>query len=336
MSRIGIGVVGLGFIGRRHALNAAHLQRDGAPCELVAVCSPSVRTIENLRCSGGTGNLAPDEGDASPNDCMPELEPTFGELLANEAVDLVVIATPTPHHVTMSIAALQAGKHVLVEKPVALHASDVERLRDAASIHASLHCMPAHVMRFWPGWTDMARWIRDEAHGSVRSATFQRLGARPTWNDAFYADIERSGGALVDLHVHDVDFLLHCFGTPASVHATGNELHVTGSFTFDSGPSHVTAEAAWDRQPGAGFRMRCTVEFERAGAEYDSASDPPLTLYEGDEATPVASSRGDGFRAELEALIHAITDGSPCPVTLDDALRAARVIDEERGTLHRS
>jgi len=125
-------------------------------------------------------------------------------LLADEAVDLVSICTHTDTHVDLAIAALRAGKHVLVEKPVALRAADARRLVDVAA-GANTLCMPAMCVRFWPEWAWLKQRIDDQAYGPVRSAVFQRLGGTPPWAQEFYGDVARSGGALVDLHVHDAD-----------------------------------------------------------------------------------------------------------------------------------
>ncbi len=334
MRPLGVGVVGLGFMGRQHALNTVHLARRGASCRLAAICSTGVRTSDDLLRSASAGNI----GDASrawPADVMPRIAPTIEDLLRDRDVDLVVVCTPTPSHVEIAIAALEASKHVLVEKPVALSAAAIEPLRRCSAARPRQHCMPAHVMRFWPGWTEVGAWIRERRFGGLRALTLRRLASAPAWNPSFYGDLAQSGGALVDLHVHDVDCLLDWLGTPRRVDAVGDALHVTGGYKFELGPAHVTAEAAWDLQPGAGFRMQCLAVFESATAEYDSDRDPPLRLVEGTEIRTIESSRGDGYERELAALLSAIAEDGPTPVTIEDAVRAARVIDQERDILHR-
>ncbi len=256
-------------------------------------------------------------------------------MLRDDDVGLVVVATPTPLHIEMAIRALEAGKHVFVEKPLALTEREIKPLAECAERYPEQRCMPAHVIRFWPGWIDLVERVRDRRHGRVQSATFRRLGSMPGWNHEFYGNTSQSGGALVDLHLHDVDFILHCFGEPSSVHAVGNLMHVTGSYTFKDGPDHVAAEAAWDQQPGAGFRMSFIINFERATMVFDSSERTPLRIIEGERVTTVESSVSDGYEPELHALIKSIVEPTPCPVTINDALRAARVIDRERDILLR-
>jgi len=152
---VGVAVLGLGFMGRTHigayrAANAA-----GHENELVAVCDSDRDRRRGL--PGGAGNF--EKGEKldlmfDPTTVLAYADPA--ELFADSGVQLVSICTHTDSHVDLAIQALEAGKHVLVEKPVALHSADVERLADAAEASSTL-CMPAHCMRFWPAW----RWLRD-------------------------------------------------------------------------------------------------------------------------------------------------------------------------------
>lgn len=329
MTHVGIGVVGLGFMGRRHAINAALLDRIGVPCSIEAVYSEGVRSPEDLAAPAATGNIAESSG-VSLADVAPRVAPSYEALLADPRVGLVIVCTPTPTHVALSVEALRAGKHVLVEKPVALSEQAMRPLIECAATMPGLVCMPAHVMRFWPGWVDLAGWVDDGRFGRVLSASFQRLGSVPAWNPGFYGDEAESGGALVDLHLHDVDFILRCFGEPDRVAACGGINHVTGVYTYDDGPGHVTAEAGWDQQRGAGFTMRFVVNFERATVDFDLSRLEPLRVVEGDKVTEHPGLVGDGYAGELRAVVEAIAEGRPGPVGLDDAARAARVIDRER------
>lgn len=328
MSDVGIGVVGLGFMGRTHAANAIELGSVEGVCRLAAVCSPGIHTIEDLGAKDVAGNI--DTLDQWPEIATPRVARTYGDLLSGDDVDLVIICTPTPLHVGMAIEALEAGKHVLVEKPVALSEREIAPLIEASERRPDRHCMPAHVMRFWPGWTDLAQMILDRHYGGVRSAVFQRLGSTPTWGRGFYDDHARSGGALVDLHIHDVDFIIHCFGVPRDVHAFGDSSHVTASYTFEGAIPHVTAEASWNRHPDAGFLMRFAVEFENATVEFDSTAKRPLRISDGTAPASQSRAHGDGYASQLRAVVDAIRDNEPTPVGIECAVEAARVIDRER------
>ncbi len=327
---IGIGVLGLGFMGQTHLKAYRSAAAAGFANHVVAVADK---------------DPARRKGDFSGGNFLKESDgPIFdpartrgyedaSDLLADPGVDLVSICTHTDTHVDLAIAALDAGKHVLLEKPVAVASRDVERLIERARKSDRL-VMPAMCMRFWPAWEWLKQRIDDDAFGRVRSATFRRLGTRPAWGGGFYADLGRSGGALIDLHIHDADFVLHLFGAPDAVDAAGDLEHVTAAYRFKRGPKHVVAEGGWDHTPGFPFRMRYTVVFEQATADFDIGRDPQLLLCRDGAAKAVELPATDGYDGEVRHLLRAITTGSTeLRATLDDALLLARLLERERQAL---
>ena len=301
---IGVGVIGLGFMGRTHVGAYRAAAAAGHANRLVAVCD---RDPERFR--GGSferGNIEAD-GDAEPL-FDPEETQVYGdpaELLANDGVELVSICTHTDTHVELALQALEAGKHVLVEKPVAMDPEQAQRLADAAR-QATTLCMPAMCMRFWPGWRWLGEAVHDGRFGRVRSAVFRRLASHPAWSPEFYADPNRSGGALFDLHVHDADLVRWLFGPPAAVSSTGSVDHLTTAYHYGAGgPAHVTAEGGWDHTEGFPFHMGYTVVFDGATADFRFEREPPLVLVRGGKAQPVELPAGTGYDGEIRHLLAA-------------------------------
>lgn len=338
---IGVGVIGLGFMGQTHVRAYQNAAAEGFGCRLVAVCDADTdRRAGRVAATGNIAALAEPKQLFDPR--VVHGYSTPGELLADPAVLLVSICTYTESHVELALAALAAGKHVLVEKPVSLRSAEVRRLAQAANRardDRGLLCMPAMCMRFWPGWDWLRERVVDGSLGRVRSATFTRMGSGPAWASGFYRDTARSGGALFDLHIHDTDFVYWCFGRPRSVCSTGDQLHVSTLYRYeDAGsPVHVVAEGAWDLAPGAGFRMRFVVNFERATAEFDLARaplSPALVLHtaEGTSAVePTVPGIATGYDGEVRHLLSAITSGSrELGATLDDAAAVATVLEAEQ------
>lgn len=327
---IGVGIIGYGFMGRTHARAYQSAQRDGYVCRLLAIADNTLQSLKDA--DDSSGNLEPD---AHPVDFSGvELHRDVGQLLDDPAIKVVSVCTHTDTHVDFAIKALQAGKHVLVEKPIAIDPTDVELLTKEAARHDQI-CMPAMCMRYWPAWVKLHEMIRSGTYGAVRSAEFHRLGSRPGWAEAFYADEARSGGALYDLHIHDTDFIVHCFGLPRSVTTSGDGLHLSTIYHFDEGPVHVLAQGAWDHQASVGFRMRCTIVCERATLDFDISREEQLVVHQGDESTPVHVGTLSGYDGEVRALLDAIS-GKPNRVLADmtNALQVARVIHHERQSLH--
>ncbi len=333
---IGVGVIGLGFMGRTHLRAYEAAAAAGFACRVVALCD-----AEPVRVADAEAGLADGAG--------VRVHPSAQALLSDPAVGVVSVCTHTETHATLALAALAAGKHALIEKPIGLRAANVRPVAEAAASGETIS-MPAMCVRYWPGWDWLAARVRDGSLGAVRSAVFQRLGARPAWGGGFYDDEGRSGGALIDFHIHDADFIRAVFGPPAAVSCAGSPEHVTTLYRFARGPAHVTAEAGWTLAPGAPFRMRYLVSFERATAEFEIGREPALRVYAeaGAPARDIALPPITGYDGQVRALLGEILrrhGGTPpergpdTPRTLPtmgEALEVAAMLDAERESLERA
>ncbi len=340
-----VGVIGLGFMGTTHLRAYASAAAAGFPCRVAAVCDPDPqRRAGRIKVQGNLG------GAAGERLFDPRAVVGFEharDLIASDAVDAVSICTHTDTHVDLAIAAIRAGKHVLVEKPVALRSADVARLdrevqRNAKSATARgtppLIVMPAMCMRFWPGWDTLAHAISGRTYGRLRSLTLTRIGSGPAWSAAFYRDVSRSGGALADLHIHDVDFLCWTLGVPSRVASGGTMEHLTTTYAFEAaGPSrgveHVAAEGAWDLQPGAGFRCRYLACFEEATLESELVPKPRLLLHRGSSTREIRLAPITGYDGEVRHFIDAIRGRATPRATIGEALDVARVLEAEGRSL---
>jgi predicted dehydrogenase len=305
-------------MGRTHAAGYLAAQRRGLPVELRGV----VGTLDGWE-SGQPG------GTAGSVTCSPTAE----ALLARGDIDAVSICTYTDSHVELALMALARGKHVLVEKPVSLRSSEVARLAEAAR-KSGLICMPAMCMRFWPGWP----WLRDMVLGgelgAVRKAEFTRTSACPTWGTGFYLDERRSGGALFDLHIHDVDFIRWCFGTPATVSSTGTTHDLTTRYAFVHSSTEVSARGAWLPDPAAPFSMRYEVQFRDGVVRFDLATSPTLRIIRQDGIEAVALPDEDAYHAEVRHFLERIgghTEQQIAP--LEDAVAVTKILESEAQSL---
>lgn len=329
---IGVGIIGMGFMGRTHLAAYRAAAADGFNCRVHMVCDGDPDRWKGS--DGAAGNIA---GAARATIADARVVVDAQDVFDDPAVHLVSICTYTETHVDLAVRALQAGKHVLVEKPVSLEADRAEELRRVAIASGRL-CMPAMCMRFWPGWDWLRDRIADCRFGSLHSLTLTRTGSRPAWADSFYRDQSRSGGALTDLHIHDVDFILWCFGMPHRVSAAGSINHLTTSYHFMTGsaPLHVAAEGGWSLAPAAGFRMRYVAAFEHATADFDLSREPRLVLHESDCSSPVPLANMTGYDGEIRHLLGAVAAGSQqLRATLDDAVMVLHLLNAERASLER-
>lgn len=331
---LGVAVVGLGFMGRTHLAAWRRAAVDGYPVRVAAVHDRSGNRLDEA----GTGNLDTGAEEAELAERAgppPEFESDIEALLARDDVQVVSLCTPTHTHVDLAIEVLESGRDLLIEKPVAIRTADIRRLRDAADAAGRL-VMPAMCMRFWPGWTELRKMVADRRHGAVRACSFVRGGSPPDWNPAFYDDHARSGGALFDLHVHDVDVIVACFGAPAAVTATGDRMHHTTIYHFEGpdAPAEVTAAGTWALPPSAGFRMRYLATFERAAAEFDLSAESPLVIHGADGSAAVEIASGAGYDGEIRHLAEVLLrrrageDVRP-DATLADAEVVTRILEAE-------
>ncbi len=327
-----IGIIGMGFMGRTHYLT--YQKVPGVAVVAIADADPR-RAAGDL--SGGWGNVNTGEISQLP---MDRIRGTthVAELLAMTDVDAVDICLPTPTHAGLVPQALAAGKHVLCEKPLARTSADARAIADAAARHPHLVFMPAMCMRFWPEWEWLKAAATDGRYGRVRSATFRRVGSIPA---GWFRDGALSGGALLDLHIHDTDFVYHLFGRPAGVFSrgyvgpSGEVDHVATQYLYDGehAPALVTAEGSWTQAEGFGFSMRYTVNFERATADFDLArTAAPLMVAADGKNQPVAPpTKGDGYVGEMTYFADCVrAKRQPRRVTADDAVVGLQIAEAER------
>lgn len=324
-----VGVIGLGFMGVTHL--KAYQQVPSA--RLVAICD-AVRLPADGNLASVAGNLA------STSDLKLDMSVVNGyreyeALLANPEVDLVDICLPTPLHAPVAIAALKAGKHVICEKPLARTSATCREIVTAAR-NAKGFFMPAMCLRFWPEWAFAQKAIRDQTYGRVLAARFRRISAPPAWSQGSYFKGDESGGALLDLHIHDTDFVQFCFGRPLSVYSTGLTRfsgavdHVVTQYKV-TGDAVVSAEGTWIMTPGAPFNMAYTINCERATIDYDLArGNEALKVYEEGRETNVRLKAGDGYVGELSHMVESIEkQQAPSIVTGQDGLVSVEICEAE-------
>ena len=322
-----VGVAGLGLMGGVHirALRAA------GP-ELVCVADPKPERCDGVALT--PGNLDATRGDDRLFD--PGVVRDFAdahEMIARETLDLVVICTPTDTHVALAREAMRRGMHVLLEKPVATTGAEVAGLVEIERA-TGRRVIPAMCMRYWPGWAWLRERVRDGAFGELRGLRCTRLGSRPEWSPDFYTNPARTGGAIFDLHVHDVDFIWWCLGMPREVTSTGDRDHVTTVYRYGDGRMEVTAEGGWRADPARGFEMRYAAEFEGAAVEFELGRDPGVLLTRGEATTPIALPLESAYDAQMKRAVECVRawklgGAAPPHPTLDEAQRVTRMVEAE-------
>jgi predicted dehydrogenase len=330
----GVGIIGLGFMAAIHL--KAYRQIPAA--RMVAICNPSGRHLDGdfSEVSGNVGSKEAIHLDMS----RVKAYRNVADFLADPAIQLVDICAPTLAHPELAVAALQAGKHVICEKPLA-RTSGLARSVAEAAAQSKTFLMPAMCMRFWPEWAWVKDAIDQKTYGKAVAARFARVAEPPGWGHAHFLDGKKSGGALLDLHIHDTDFVQFCFGRPQSVYSTGYTKfsgaidHVVTQYRVASG-AVVHAEGSWAMTRGFGFNMSYRVNFENATVDYDlSRGADALKVFEAGQAPrTIACAGGDGYLGELQHMIDAIESGQPpSTVTVADGVSAVEICEAEEKSI---
>jgi len=291
MQPVNLAIVGLGFMGATHARAAKKLSN----VRLAAVVeSNEKKRSGDLRDVGGNLGARGELMDFSQVRQYERIE----DALADPGVDAVDICLPTDLHAPLAIQALRAGKHVLVEKPMAMtEAAAEEVLREAEKCGRIL--MTGHVLRFFPAYVEAARAVKAGELGPIQMCWFRRHCAKPSWG-GWLTDPARSGGGIFDLLIHDVDCSIWMFGEPHSISAAKSAGLVAATFRYQAGGPVVVVEGGWHAQGPYPFSMSFTIVGEQGTLEFSSAK-CPLTLSRAGAASPevVTLPEYDGFEQEV-------------------------------------
>jgi predicted dehydrogenase len=266
-----------------------------------------------------------------------DIERAYGSyeaLLADPDVEAVYISLPNTMHCEWSIRAVEAGKHVLCEKPLSRHPEEVEEAFDAAE-RAGRLLSEAFMYRHNPQTARLAELVRDGAVGELRliRSTFS-YSLYDAENIRLRTDVE--GGSLMDVGCYCVSGSRLLAGEPESVFGqayvgpSGTDWVFTGAMRF---PGDVLA------QFDCGTALPERDELEAIGSEGSLFLDDPwhcrkpvIELRRGDEVERIALDPVDSYRLELENLSDAIRGQAPLLLGREDAVAQARTLE----ALHRS
>lgn len=310
MHELRVGIAGAGFVAAPH-LNAYAAQPG---VRVVGVADAVLHKAQRLAA----------EVDALA--CV-----SFDELLDLD-LDIVSICTPPATHAALSIQALEAGLHVLCEKPIARSLDDGRRIVDAARSAPGI-LMVGQVSRYEPDHRAAKQAIDDGLLGQVRMMSHSMTTSLPGWSEGgWFADFEQSGGPLVDLGVHSFDFLSWCAGSePVRVHAIGADTAI-GPATYMlttvryANGAMALVESSWAHPLSHGFKLATELVGTqgRLAWDYDSISGGIVTLADGTtrRLDPLSDQ---GFRSEIAGFLAAVRSGAPSPVPAEQALTALRI-----------
>ena len=304
-----VGVVGAGLIAGCHVRAYARV----ADVAVVAIADPHVSKAEQLAATVGA-----------------QARSDLDDVLALDP-DVISVCTPPACHADLTVRALEAGRHVLCEKPVALSLADAERIQRAAEASDRV-VMIGHVSRYEPDHRAAKELVEAGHVGEVAMMVHSMTASFPGWSEGgWLARPEESGGPLLDLSVHSFDYLAWVIGSEAvRVHAVAADSPV-GPATYGVATVRYAngalgqVEASWAHPVARGFKavVEITGTDGRIGWSYDSINGGAIYLADGG-VTWLDPLGERGYTREISAFVEAVRAGGPSPVPVADGVAATR------------
>lgn len=312
-----VAVIGSGGMGRVHATAYANM----AGVELVGVCDIEFGLAEELAQRTNTRAFA-----------------SFEALIDAVDPDVVSLTLPSHLHKEYALKAAELGKHVISEKPISLTLEDAQAVIESCNKNG-VRLFVGHVVRFFPEYVQMKKTVEAGKLGRVGVAHFKRIGSHPGDVRPWFKEEDKSGGVIVDLMVHDIDFALWTFGEVKSVycmkHTSGSLDYALATLIFQNG-AVANLEAYWG-YPGP-FRTAAEIAGTNGVVRSDSATSKSLQIRKSSAGTeggrfveiPQSPSYQDPYSIELNHFIACIRDNVESIVTAQDAYKALAIANAAR------
>lgn len=317
---IRVGIAGMGFMGWIHWL--AYQRLPGM----------QVTAIWELDEKKRNGDWTSIQGNFGPPGEVVDLTgvatyESLDDMLAGDQVDLVDICLPPALHHDVAIRCLNAGKHVVSEKPMSLWTDKCDEMVAAAQANQK-QLMVAHVLPFFPEYACARQIIAEGTYGKLLGGRFMRIISDPQWLTGFY-DPDKIGGPMLDLHVHDAHLIRLLFGRPTEVTTRGRAHQGVAKYwnsmlSFEDPDVSVSVTSGVIDQQGRSFTHGFEIHLERATLHFELAviegkvEAMPLKVITADQGVirpqlPVGDDVA-GFEAELLEVQQAIETGVPSEI----------------------
>ncbi|NOU98250.1 gfo/Idh/MocA family oxidoreductase [Paenibacillus sp. LMG 31456] len=305
-----IGLIGAGTMGNTHSRS----YRQIAGARIVAVCDIDGEKANQLASAWGATIFT-----------------SMEDMLKSEQFDAVDICLPTDLHRQAVELAASYGKHVFCEKPIALTVEDSEAMIEACK-KAGVTLMVGHVVRFFPEYRAAREQLLSGRLGDPAVVRTIRSGAFPSWS-GWFKDDSRSGGPLLDLAIHDFDYLRWCFGPVRRVFSRtlttkreGME-HTLTLLRFESGVmAHV--EASWAYPQGAPFQTSLEITGTKGLALFEKDKSNSIVKFGGplnQQGVPDSPLSKSPYALELEHFIECVKHKKEPITSGEEALASLKI-----------
>ena len=251
MKKVKIAILGCNYMGQMHA-NCYRLLED---VEVIAVADLNEESAKKVASPFGAKVFTNAE-----------------DLINTCALDAIDICLPTFLHAKFVLQAMGKIPYIFVEKPVALTEEECAQLLQKQE-ETKANVQIGQVVRFWDEYEYLKKLIDEQTYGKVVAASFKRLSPSPLWSsNNWLRNTKLSGGAVQDLHIHDIDYMLYVFGAPKKRSYIKNMVGESNAYvmsicTYDD--FVVSVEGTWYLPTSYAFQAYYRVAFERGVVEFD-------------------------------------------------------------------
>ena len=278
-------------------------------------------------------NLAKGKGAASQLG-IPQVYGSYEELLADPNIDAIYNPLPNHLHVPWSIKALEAGKHVLCEKPIAMSSAEAQKLADAAKQHPQLKVMEAFMYRFHPQWQRARQMVNEGKIGELRTVhsffSYHNVDANNIRNIA-----AAGGGAMMDVGCYNVSLSRFIFGTePVRVsgiveYDPGFKTDRLSSGLLDFGSGTATFTCSTQLVPYQRVNIYGTTGRIEIEIPFNAPPDKPCKIWyqNGEEIEEIQFDICDQYTLQGDAFSQAILNNTSVPTPIEDAVANMKVIE---------
>ncbi len=314
-SKIKWGILSTAAIATEHVIPAIMNSNYG---EVYAIAS---RSIDKARRTAEKFNI-------------PKSFGSYEELLADKEMDAVYIPLPNHLHVPWAIKALEAGKHVLVEKPIGFSSNEAEKLIEESMKHPHLKIMEAFMYRHHPQWIKAKELVKSGAIGKVKTiqSFFSFYDDDP---NTIVNNKEYGGGSLMDIGCYPISLSRFIYDSePEAVFGNveyhpelGVEISATALMRFKEGTSMFFSSIRLeDRQEARIYGNKGKIEFQ---IPFNPIANKPskIFLYHGNKREEIIFEPCDQYTLQADLFALAIIDNTDVPTPLHDAVNNMKVIE---------
>lgn len=317
-----VGLIGAGYMGRTHieVYKLISLMYD------VKVC--------------GVCDIREDKAEKAAKIHGARVYSTFEEMLNDGDIDVIDICLPTYLHFEYAKKSIEKGKAVFIEKPVVIDLEEGYKLIELQKKYAT-PVMVGQCVRLWPSYAYLKKVYDEGVYGRLKRISLRRNSSEPSWGwENWYKDPKKSGNAIFDLHIHDIDYLRYLMGEPEKIRAFGDSKYIKSIMQYPDG-TIAEMENGWDFPSSFPFSAGFRADFENAtltlkGREIDiyEASGRLLQVvpdedYEDDRLGEKISSLG-GYFYELKYFYECLLNSEEIKISsLTEAVKSVELIYRE-------